>query len=175
MNWNELPAPNLMPRKYAANQPIFSKAGSYVTTESPHAEDGKQVCEWGFLTAATPAHSPGGLSTPCSRRRSLPTWCAVIFPWGPQGIHGHCWSVGLSHNTFLPWSHDTFVFLLFLLKVLATCTASWPCQFLPHCRLKPKTALSGFIGLFYQVSASISFFHWVLKILLAALWLKFTL
>lgn len=169
MNWNELPAPNPMPRKYAANQPIFSKAGSYVTTEPPHAEDGKQVCERGFLTTATHAQSPGGLSAPCSRRKSLATWCAVIFHWGPQGIRGHCWSVGLSHNTFPPWSHDTSVFLPFLLKVSATCTVSRLCLVLPHSRLKLKTALSGFVGLFYQVFASIPSFRWVLKIPLAAL------
>lgn len=85
---NSQAPPHLTPRKYAANRPILSRAGSTVTTWTPHAEDGRQVCGWGFLTGASSRSIPRWLIRSPLQTQVTPNRCAVIFHWEPQGFRG---------------------------------------------------------------------------------------
>lgn len=134
-------AANLMARKYFANQPIFPKAGGNVTTQSPHAEDGKQVCGWGFLAGAPHTRSPGGLSTGCSRHGSPPPWCAVIFHRVTAEVPDYHRAVSLPKVTtplgsfYLSWKSLPSAAAHDLAQVCPTAIWNWifPCSGLLGC------------------------------------------
>lgn len=128
-----------MPRKYAANQPIFSQAGvmwpwrRHVLRMENRCVGEASCLEWLTL-------NPLWLISTCSRH-------------GAAHLSAQGFSTGrFPRNTFPPCSHDTSMCLPFLPKVSAICKPSWPCPGLPNSHWTLNIPLSGFIGLFYHVS-----------------------
>lgn len=106
------------------------------------------------------AQSPGGLSTPCSRHRSLPAWCAVIFHWEAQGFHGAIEAQDYHLTLSLPEAMTPLNSFHFFQKSLpsadphdltqfcptATCNWKLPCRNLLGCSIRFLLKLLHFIG-----------------------------
>lgn len=103
------------------------------------------MCGRGFLTAATLCSIPRWLIYTLLQTQVTLNLVCSDFPLGTPGLSWGCWSVGLSYNTFPPWSHDTSAFLPILPEVSAICRPSWPCPVLPKSQLQLKISLSGVV------------------------------